>query len=90
MNSGMWENPFRRCREMIPRGEVIYIGTLSKSIAPAIRVSYMVLPERLLEAYEQYGSFISSTVSRIDQRILKEFLRRRLLRAASEPDAHHL
>ena len=26
---------------------VIYIGTFSKSIAPAIRVSYLVLPEKL-------------------------------------------
>lgn len=77
-----YDSEFRYVGKPIPalqgndtKGRVIYIGTLSKSIAPAIRVSYMVLPERLLEAYEQYGSFISSTVSRIDQRILEEFLR---------------
>ncbi len=29
-------------------GRVIYIGTFSKAIAPAIRVSYMVLPQELL------------------------------------------
>ncbi len=54
--------------------KVIYIGTFSKAIAPAIRVSYMVLPESLLRVYEQNCFFYSSTVSRIDQRILNEFI----------------
>lgn len=55
-------------------GKVIYIGTFSKSIAPAIRISYMVLPLSLMEVYEKKCSFYSSTVSRIDQRILGEFI----------------
>ncbi len=56
-------------------GKVIYIGTFSKAIAPAIRVSYMVLPPTLLEKYRKECNFYSSTVSRIDQRILNEFIR---------------
>ncbi|MFI3212762.1 MAG: PLP-dependent aminotransferase family protein [Eubacteriales bacterium] len=56
-------------------GNVIYLGTFSKSIAPAIRVSYMVLPKKLLKEYEERISFVSSTVSRIDQTILDEFIR---------------
>lgn len=55
--------------------KVIYIGTFSKAIAPAIRVGYMVLPEALLEKYHRECSFFSCTVSRIDQRILNEFIR---------------
>ena len=54
--------------------KVIYIGTFSKAIAPAIRVSYMVLPEPLLERYQRECWFYSCTVSRIDQRILNEFI----------------
>jgi len=57
------------------RGKVIYIGTFSKSIAPAIRVSYMVLPESLLQQYRERCYFYSTTVSRIDQKILDEFIR---------------
>ncbi len=57
------------------RGKVIYIGTFSKSIAPAIRVSYMVLPENLLKVYRERCYFYSTTVSRIDQKILDEFIR---------------
>lgn len=33
-------------------GKVIYIGTFSKSIAPAIRMSYLVLPERVCSLYK--------------------------------------
>ena len=55
-------------------GKVIYIGTVSKSIAPAIRVSFMVLPGELLKRYEENYAFFSSTVSRIDQNILEEFI----------------
>lgn len=55
---------------------VIYIGTFSKAIAPAIRISYLVLPETLLEKYEQVGRKFSCTVSRIDQKMLQLFMER--------------
>lgn len=54
--------------------KVIYLGTFSKSIAPAIRISYMVLPETLLKEYQKKCTFFSSTVSRIDQTIVNEFI----------------
>ena len=55
-------------------GKVIYTGTFSKSIAPAIRIGYMVLPLPLLRVYEERCRIYSTTVSRIDQRILNEFI----------------
>lgn len=55
-------------------GNVVYIGTFSKAIAPAIRISYMVLPYPLLMRYRKECAFYSSTVSRIDQTILNEFI----------------
>ena len=57
-----------------PFGKVIYIGTFSKAIAPGIRISYMVLPEKLLNRYHQVADFYFSTVSRIDQRLISRFL----------------
>lgn len=54
--------------------KVIYMGTFSKSIAPAIRMSYLVLPPKLAEVYERKSSFLSSTVSRVDQLILQKFM----------------
>lgn len=53
---------------------VIYIGTFSKSIAPAIRMSYLVLPKPLLQRYHENCGFLSSTVSRVDQLILQKFI----------------
>ncbi|MDO4523216.1 MAG: PLP-dependent aminotransferase family protein [Eubacteriales bacterium] len=54
---------------------VIYIGTFSKSIAPSIRISFMVLPLSLMERYCSVGARFSTTVSRLDQKLLTEFIR---------------
>ena len=56
------------------QGKVIYLGTFSKAIAPSIRISYLILPKELLKLYEERGRAISSTVSRIDQMIINEFI----------------
>lgn len=53
---------------------VIYIGTFSKSISPAIRMSYMVLPAGLYEIYADKMNFVSNSVSRIDQKLVSMFL----------------
>lgn len=55
-------------------GRVIYLGTFSRSIAPAIRVSYMVLPVSLMKQYEQKYGFYSCTVPRMEQAVLTCFL----------------
>ena len=54
---------------------VIYLGTFSKSLAPSIRISYMVLPRKLMPFYQRTGRCFSATVSRADQKILELFMR---------------
>ena len=50
------------------------MNTFSKTLAPSIRISYMVLPRPLLHQYqEQYLSF-QSAVSRFEQEVLHEFI----------------
>lgn len=66
--------PIPALQGMDQNDRVIYMGTFSKSIAPAIRIGYMVLPESLMESYRERTQFYSSTVSRVDQRILSQFL----------------
>lgn len=66
--------PIPALQGMDTRKRVIYCGTFSKSIAPAIRVSYLVLPEALMAVYRQRVGFYASTVSRIDQNILYQFM----------------
>ena len=55
--------------------KVIYIGTFSKSVAPAIRVAYMVLPDELIKEYGFRLDFFSCTVPRSDQDILEIFIK---------------
>lgn len=55
--------------------KVIYMGTFSRALAPAIRVGYMILPEELLRIYKEYFYYYSSTVSRVDQYILSNFIK---------------
>ena len=54
--------------------KVIYLGTFSKTIAPSIRVAYMVLPEKLLTDFDKKFYFYSSTVSRFEQHTLHRFI----------------
>lgn len=54
--------------------KVIYMNTFSKTLAPSIRISYMVLPPRLKELYEKNLDFYSCTVSSFEQYTLAEFI----------------
>jgi GntR family transcriptional regulator/MocR family aminotransferase len=53
---------------------VIYMNTFSKTLAPSIRVSYMVLPLKLMERYVDTMNFYSCTVSSFEQYALAEFM----------------
>ena len=66
--------PIPSLQGMDNNDRVIYIGTFSKSITPAIRMSYMVLPDSLYEKYISMGDFYSNTVSRIDQKLVEFFI----------------
>ncbi|MFV0343711.1 MAG: PLP-dependent aminotransferase family protein [Anaerocolumna sp.] len=66
--------PIPSLQGMDTADKVIYLGTFSRSIAPAIRVGYMVLPKDLLLLYQNYVSYYSCTVSRVDQYILTRFI----------------
>ena len=55
-------------------GRVIYLGTFSKTVAPSIRISYMVLPPRLMDEYNRRFTKFSSAVSVMEQNILTEFI----------------
>ena len=57
-------------------GKVIYMNTFSKSLTSTIRISYMVLPERLANKFYANLSFYSCTVSTFEQYSLAEFISR--------------
>lgn len=53
---------------------VIYLNTFSKTIAPSVRVGYMVLPESLAEKFENTLGFYSCTVPVFEQYVLAELI----------------
>ncbi len=55
-------------------GTVIYLNTFSKTVAPSIRVGYMVLPENMLGAFERKLGFYSCTVPVFEQYVLAELI----------------
>lgn len=53
---------------------VIYLNTFSKTISPAIRVAYMVLPRSLVVPFEKKLGFYSCTVPTFEQFALAELI----------------
>lgn len=53
---------------------VIYTNTFAKSLGPAFRMGYMVLPSHLASLFAEKLGFYSSTVSTIEQLALARFM----------------
>ena len=55
-------------------GRVLYVNTFSRTLAPSLRISYLVLPEGLLARYRERLGFYSCTVPAMEQYTLSRFL----------------
>ncbi len=55
-------------------GCVIYLNTFSKTIAPSMRVGYMILPEKMMKKFEESLGFYSCTVPVFEQYVLAELI----------------
>ena len=76
-----YDSEFRFAGKMIPTmhsmdttGRVIYMNTFSRTITPALRISYMILPHGLMERYHRLLGFYSCTVPSFEQLTLARFL----------------
>ena len=69
-------HPMPAMQALDAQGRVIYMNTFSKSLAPSIRISYMVLPTHLMEQFRQHLGFYSCTVPSFEQYTLARFLSR--------------
>ncbi len=57
-----------------PENTVVYINTFSKTVAPSLRVGYMVLPKKMVEAFQEKIGFFSCTVPVFEQYVLCDLL----------------
>ena len=62
--------------QSLDRERVIYMNSFSKTLAPSIRISYLVLPRRLMAEFRQRLGFYSCTVASFEQYTLARFLSR--------------
>lgn len=53
---------------------VLYLNTFSKTLSPAMRMGYLILPKQLMEDYDRKLGQFSCSVPVLDQYVLAEFL----------------
>lgn len=64
------------CLQGLEGGEnVVYMGTFSKLLLPSIRISFMILPMKLLSDYYNKGKNYNQTASKMEQIALCKFIR---------------
>ena len=62
--------------QSLDHSRVIYMNSFSKTLAPSIRISYLVLPPRLMRQFREELGFYSCTVASFEQYTLARFLSR--------------
>ena len=69
-------HPMPAMQSLDREGRVIYMNSFSKTLAPSIRISYMVLPGELMEQFRRKLGFYGCTVPSFEQYTLARFLSR--------------
>jgi GntR family transcriptional regulator/MocR family aminotransferase len=67
--------PLASLQGLDPDGRVVYTGTFSKVLCPALRVGYMVVPPSLVDTLSKARSLVDRQSPTIDQVVLARFLR---------------
>jgi GntR family transcriptional regulator/MocR family aminotransferase len=66
--------PLPSIRSIDSHDRVIYVGTFSKALYPAIRVGYLVLPPQLVGTFRSFAGLVNRSVSVEVQLALAEFI----------------
>lgn len=66
--------PIPSLQGLSPDGNIFYLGTFSKILSPALRLSYMVLPQAVLPAYRRLFGDYQSSSSLLEQSTLARFM----------------
>ncbi|MGY5957155.1 PLP-dependent aminotransferase family protein [Kosakonia sp. BK9b] len=76
-----YDGEFHYTRKVLPalksldtQDRVIYMGTFSKTVMPALRISYLVLPRATLAQFRETGGLTESGQPVLTQKILTAFL----------------
>ncbi|RNC72692.1 MAG: PLP-dependent aminotransferase family protein [Desulfuromonadales bacterium] len=66
--------PIPSLQGLRPDGNIVYMGTFSKVLSPALRLSYMVLPRSLLARFKLLYQDYFSVVSLLEQKTMAKFM----------------
>lgn len=66
-------NPVPSLKSLDRGDKVIYLGSFSKSISPSLKLSYLILPDCLMEIFENL-SYLSCPVSLSIQYVISDFI----------------
>lgn len=69
-----YTNPIPAMQSLDSHDRTIYTGTFSKSLAPSMRIAYIVLPKPLMAPYTAYYHRYNSQVSPLHQLALSDFI----------------
>lgn len=75
--------PLPALQSLDEHGQVIYLGTFSKSLAPGLRVGYMIVPRPLVDTATAVKALLNNCSPLLSQVLLAEFV-------ASGAFMHHL
>src|SRR5437899_2018107 len=70
---------FQPLKSLDPNGQVLYLSTYSKILAPGLRVAWLAAPEVLIERLSLHKQIFDLNTNAIGQWVVSEILRRDLL-----------
>jgi GntR family transcriptional regulator/MocR family aminotransferase len=66
--------PLPSLQGLAEKGRILYLGTFSKSLFPALRLGYLVVPENLVDAFVNAKALSHRHTPAVEQAILAEFI----------------
>jgi GntR family transcriptional regulator / MocR family aminotransferase len=66
--------PLPSLQGLAEKGRILYLGTFSKSLFPALRLGYLVVPENLVDAFVNAKALSDRHTPAVEQAILAEFI----------------
>ena len=66
--------PIPSLQGLDPHGRVVYLGTFSKTMFPALRLGYLIVPSALVDVFRATQVLVDRIVPSIEQATLAEFI----------------